>query len=397
MKSLSLKSFRLRNFKAIQDSGVIHFEPLTVLIGNNGSGKSSLIEGLRAFREISEDDLVQVFQRWHGYENIWYKGLTRNLVTSGKRGSQYEQFDNPIGFEVKGHYEHGSYTVKTTVGLGVDKGVFISQEEVTVGRQVAFTRDARGRVQFKGKAPAEFGSVKIETNVPMDPGLSIIGEIPYLDKIVSAWQFLGFDPVAMGEFSAPYRTKPVELTEDGDNIAEYLLEIKNSNQSAFEGIVETLKYILPYAQDLQPRLVSGLEQVIYLEMTEGEFTAPSWVLSTGTLRLVGFLALLRHPEPPPLIVIEEIENGLDPRTLNLIVDEIRNVLEAGKTQIIATTHSPYLLDLLDLSQIVLVERVDGQQPTFVRPADQEYLIEWSKNFSPGQLYTMDLLHRKNNA
>jgi predicted ATPase len=397
MKSVPLKSFRLRNFKAIQDSGVIHFNPLTVLIGNNGSGKSSLIEGLKTFREVSEDDLVEVFQRWHGYENIWYKGQTSNLVSLGKRGSKYEQYDNPIGFDVKGHYEYGSCTVKTTVGLSVDNGAFISHEEVTVGRQVAFSRDARGRVRFKGKAPAEFGSVKIETNVPMDPGLSIIGEIPYLDKIVSDWQFLGLDPIAMSEPGPLYRTKRVELNEDAANIAEYLLEIKNIDQSAYDGIVETLKYILPYAQDLQPRLVSGLEQVIYLEMTEGQFSVPSWMLSTGTLRLVGILALLRHPEPPPLIVIEEIENGLDPRTLSLIVDEIRNALEAGKTQIIATTHSPYFLDLLDLSQIVLVERVDGRQPTFVRPADQEYLIEWSKNFSPGQLYTMDLLHRKTNA
>ncbi len=107
--------------------------------------------------------------------------------------------------------------------------------------------------------------------------------------------------------------------------------------------------------------------------------------------------MLRHPEPPPLIVIEEIENGLDPRSVSLIIDEIRNALEAGKTQIIASTHSPYLLDLLDLSQIVLVERVDGQPPTFIRPADQEYLKEWAKKFSPGQLYTMNALSRKDNA
>src|SRR6185503_6647490 len=105
--------------------------------------------------------------------------------------------------------------------------------------------------------------------------------------------------------------RQVQLNKDGSNIAEYLLEIKNNDQSAFEGIVETLRYILPYAQDLQPTLVSGSE--INLEMKEGEFTVRGWLLSTGTLRFVAILALLRHPKPPPLIVIEEIENGLDPR------------------------------------------------------------------------------------
>ncbi|MEN3331677.1 MAG: hypothetical protein V7641_1042 [Blastocatellia bacterium] len=395
MKSLALETFRLKNFKAIQDSGVVHFTPLTVFIGNNGSGKSSLIEGLETFRGISVDELVEVMGDFRGYEHIRYKGLSRNLVSARKKGSKRQQYDDSISFEVNGHYAKKPYTVKTEVGLNDDKNVFISHEEVTVGKQVQFTRDANGRVKFQGKVPAKFGSVKIEPNVPMDDGLSIIGAIPYLDKIVSDWQFLNLDPGAMGQPAPPYSTRKVQLNKDGSNIAEYLLEIKKNDQLAFEGIIETLRYILPYAQDLQPTLVSGSE--INLEMKEGEFTVPGWLLSTGTLRLVGILALLRHPKPPPLIVIEEIENGLDPRSVSLIVDEIRNVLEAGKTQIIATTHSPYLLDLLDLSHIVLVERADGQPPTFIRPADQESLKEWAKKFSPGQLYTMSVLSHKDNT
>lgn len=396
MKSLPLKSFRLRNFKAVRDSGTVEFTPLTVFVGNNGSGKSSLIEGLITFRGASLDDLVKVMEGWRGYQNIWHKAVSRNLVSIGERGLERQQYDKPITFEAKGRYVHGLYTVKMELGIDGDTHEFIAYEKVKVGKQVEFTRDASGHVRFKGKAPPEFGSVKIEPNIPMEDGLSIIGAISYLDKIVSDWQFLYLDPVAMGEPGPPYRTKQVELNQDGANIAEYLLEIKNSDQSSFEGIVETLKYVLPYVQDLQPTLVSGLEHLIYLEMKEGEFTVPSWLLSTGTLRLIGILAVLRHPKPPPLIVIEEIENGLDPRSLSLIVDEIRIALEAGKTQIIATTHSPYLLDLLDLSQIVLVDRKDGQEPTFSRP-DQESLKEWSKKFSPGQLYTMNVLRRKDNA
>ena len=83
-------------------------------------------------------------------------------------------------------------------------------------------------------------------------------------------------------------------------------------------------------------------------MTEADFTVKGWLLSTGTLRILALLALFRHPEPPPLIIIEEIENGLDPRSVHLIVEEIRRVTESGRSQVILTTHSPYLLDLLDL-------------------------------------------------
>ena len=181
------------------------------------------------------------------------------------------------------------------------------------------------------------------------------------------------------------------LQEDGSNVAEYLLDIRKNDADSFEGIVETLQYVLPYASDLYPLLTSELERAAYLEMREQDFNIPGWLLSTGTLRILCLLALFRHPEPPPLIVIEEIEDGLDPRTIHLIVEEIRYVVESGRSQVIVTTHSPYLLDLLPLSSILLVERIDGE-PTFRRPADDESLQNWSKNFAPGKLYTMGNLN-----
>ena len=94
-----------------------------------------------------------------------------------------------------------------------------------------------------------------------------------------------------------------------------LFAIRSLDQDAFRGIIETLQYVLPYAHDLQPILTSELERAVHLEMHEKDYKIPGWLLSTGTLRILALLALFRHPEPPPLIVIEEIENGLDPRTI----------------------------------------------------------------------------------
>jgi predicted ATPase len=152
-----------------------------------------------------------------------------------------------------------------------------------------------------------------------------------------------------------------------------------------------LRFVVPYARDLQTNLSDAIERRAYLEMTEEEFKVPGWLLSTGTLRVVALLACLRHPTPPLLLIVEEIENGLDPRTMHLVVEEIRAAITAKRTQVILTTHSPYLLDLLDLSHIVVVEREEGQ-PVFRRP-DIEQLAEWSKSFSPGRLYTMGRLTR----
>ena len=182
---------------------------------------------------------------------------------------------------------------------------------------------------------------------------------------------------------------PPILNRDGSNLGQYLQSLLESSVDAFSDLLEALKYILPYARDLHVVMTREIERMVYLEMTEEAFKVPGWLLSTGTLRILAILACLRHPDPPPLLVIEEVENGLDPRTIHLLVEEFRAAIAAKKTQIIVTTHSPYLLDLLDLSHIVVVERVDGE-PVFSRP-DKEQLREWSKSFAPGRLYTMGRL------
>ncbi len=64
----------------------------------------------------------------------------------------------------------------------------------------------------------------------------------------------------------------------------------------------------------------------------------------------------------------------------------------GITQVVLTTHSPYLLDLLKLDQLVLVARDGKGEPRFHRPSDDAKLAEWVKEFAPGRLYTMGSLH-----
>ena len=214
---------------------------------------------------------------------------------------------------------------------------------------------------------------------------------------VRGWQFLSLQPERMGLPVPQQRTGGrVRLARDGSNIADYLLDIQRLDalhkSSAMEGIVRTMAYVLPYARDLQAALTSELERKAYLQLTEGQFKLPGWMLSTGTLRVLALLATLRHPQPPPLVLVEEIENGLDPRSIHLLVEEIRTAVLTGVTQVVLTTHSPYLLDLLKLDQLVLVARDATGQPHFHRPASDAGLAEWAGTFAPGRLYTMGSLH-----
>lgn len=385
MKKLTLNAFRIKNFKAVKDSRAIKFTPLTVFIGNNGSGKSSIIEGMETLQSIVLYGLDDAMMPWKGVEYIAYqKALRRD-----GRGGKILSLRTPIQFYLRGSGREGSYKAWMEISSGAGMNEIFIQREELISEKAECTRDEEGRVVFK----LFNESRKFREKVTLDKGDSILEQIQY--GSIKDWQFVTLIPQFMGSPSPQRRATPnIRLEKDGSNIAEYMFHLRNKDLAAFEGIIETLQYIIPYARDLQPSITSELERNVYLQMTESDFKIPGWLLSTGTLRLVAILALLRHPEPPPLIVIEEIENGLDPRTINLLVEEIRNAVESGRTQIIITTHSPYLLDLLHLSQIVLAERDESNEPIFTRPADREELQEWAKTFTPGKLYTMNQMGRR---
>ncbi|BAZ36724.1 hypothetical protein NIES4101_26440 (plasmid) [Calothrix sp. NIES-4101] len=394
-----IKSFQVKNFKAIRNSKTINFTPLTVFIGNNGSGKSSVIEALSTYQIMVRDGLDEAMNYWRGFEHIRNQAVPHSTRKSGLE-RPYET--NPVEFKIRWKNYYSEIVV--TIDQSGDE-LFIKKENLEISSikpKIVFTRTDTGEFFLKGNQNTDLTEKDKFQGKCLD-GESLMSTFTVRETLkqydiytdILNWQFLNLNPYYMGSPKPRKRTnKNLNLASDGSNLAEYLLDIYKLDNSVFNGIVETLQYILPYARDLQANVTSELERNVYLQLSENNFKLPAWLLSTGTLRILALLAVLRHPKPASLIVIEEIENGLDPRSIHLIVDEIKNLVEAGATKVIITTHSPYLLDLLLLSQIILVERDETGQPVFSRPADQESLQEWSKKFGPGKLYTMNRLSQR---
>jgi len=118
------------------------------------------------------------------------------------------------------------------------------------------------------------------------------------------------------------------------------------------------------------------------------FPIPAWLLSEGMRRIVAIFALLEARPRPPLIAIEEIENGLDPWTLEHVLDELRLAADDG-TQIIVTTHSPFLLDHVETDEVIHVRREAGES-TYERVADLPTVATYKDVMAPGAMYLMKL-------
>ncbi len=370
-----INSFRLENFKAIQNSKTVKLTPLTVLIGNNGSGKSSFVEGLATYRRIVVDGLDDGMERWLGMQHVWNKAARHHLNPQGNH-------ENPIKFAVSARIKRESYRFDMAVNAkpGMN-GIYIQEENVVQQGKNVIHRGANGvvGVMRDGKSISPVNQLKP-------------GETALWDEIihtVERWQFLSLMPDLMGGPSPKKMSIEGDMTlnPDGSNIAQYLLMIRDKDIDVFDGIVNSMRFVLDYAENFEPVETSEVQRTMFVQMIERDFQIPGWMLSTGTIRILALLAVLRNPDPPPLVVIEEIENGLDPRTVHMILDEIREVVRSGRSQVILTTHSPYVLDLLPMQTMVVVQRDNGGDPTFWRPSASKDVEDWAKDFAPGQLYT----------
>jgi predicted ATPase len=105
--------------------------------------------------------------------------------------------------------------------------------------------------------------------------------------------------------------------------------------------------------------VSDLGEV-ELRLKESGVDVPARVLSEGTLRMLGLLALTGAKDAPALVGLEEPENGVHPRRIQLIAELLKTRAHLGQTQYIVTTHSPILADLLPNDSLLVVRREKGR-------------------------------------
>lgn len=395
---MQIKSIAVENFKALRASGTVRLKPLSVIIGNNGSGKSSLLESAETYARILDAGVEGAMQPWQGFEHIWHKaaqtGKARNVALAKQ--------PNPMKLAL--NLQLGKTKAKLSVAVNTaDNGNFLYIQKES--GQLGATRFERNAVE-RSTSQSQGVVHSPDLQASMEAALKSVGRahsvLPFLgafDNVTRSLRralFLRLNPDSIGQLQSVSRSgQRVQLASDGSNVAEYLIDLRERSPTAFEEITYALRYVLPYASDVEPKVLdAGVIRRSYVQLLESKYEIPGWLMSSGSLRVLPLVATLLDPDPPPVVFIEEIENGLDPRTLGLVVDLMRSAAQSGSSQIIATTHSPYLLDMLDLDDVLLCERGD-KGPEFSWPGSRAEMQAWRQSFMPGRLYTMSALQRGN--
>jgi predicted ATPase len=342
--------------------------PLTVIIGANASGKSSLFDLLRLLAFAAENPLPpEIDPRNSAVSALFHAGGPERIdlrltVASGQ--------SEPLLYEVSIHGPVGAPRVARERLMaagppGEDAKAPFVFLDFTGGRGTA--RDPR---EHTLSLPWSTPPNELALRRARQPGLMTLSRF---QKFVAAWRFYpGFDvsPLAAVRRPAHIEENPI-LREDGSNLTAVLNSLVLEHREAWEELETHLRSVIPSFESLGVRPRGGRGMAIGVVRERGvkeELTLAD--LSDGTLRLLCLLALAVSPTLPPLVAIDEPETGLHPRVLPVLAGAFR--LASARSQILITTHSPYFLSQFELADIAVMRKEEGRA-VFVRPATSEAL------------------------
>ncbi len=190
-----------------------------------------------------------------------------------------------------------------------------------------------------------------------------------------------------------------ELSLGGGNLAAVLTNRRARHPESHARLVADFVRITPEFSDilLEPTTDGRIALVLKLAGDRERVTADN--LSQGSLYLLALLALAHDPDPPAVVCIEEIDRGIHPRLLREVRDSLYRLsypAACGETrppvQIIATTHSPYLLDLFrNHPDEVVIAAKEGREATFSRLSDRGDLAEMLEEGTLGDMWFSGVL------
>lgn len=388
-----LKRVKIQGYKSLVDVEV-HLQPLSVLFGPNGVGKSNFLDALQFLSRITTTNNLR-------YAFPLYRGTPLESFSFGPNGIQGLLAQERISFSIEVDIDLSQAVVdevnrqisetggpkiireKNKVDLR-SRMPFISEKYLRYHIEIeTIPKTAILRVADEKLSTLNAQSELVELLVSVDQSTSDSSQSilsmpiyshlsPYvvaLRQELANWFFYYLEPRERMRASTPLK-EVRHIGMMGEELPAFLNTLRALDEAQFKAVENALHMIIPSITGIDIDVNNSGE--IVLRLLEGNTQIPTSVLSEGTLRILGLLALGGAKEPPGLIGFEEPENGIHQRRLRLIASLLKN-LASGDTQVIVTTHSPLLVDLIPHESLYVCRKPQGR--TVIEPFSDWELLE----------------------
>lgn len=376
-----LNSLKLKGYRPFRDLEAA-FGPLVVIVGANGSGKSSLFEFFRFLRDAVHSEIPPEVVSGSVGQNLFHSGSPERFwwsveVDTGK----------PVPIRYQGELvgpisekRVSRELVKTKRPLGEE------EEDPYVFMDI---QEREGVVQ---NVEGELERQEIQLQRPNQLALSSMTNpklrtLYGLRDYIREWRFYNAFDINNRAIRKPTLTEPDPvLHEDASNLSAVLFNLMTEHRSAFEKLERHMRRVVPGFKNLNV-VQQGAKGEVIAQWDEGNVDEALTLadLSDGILRLLCWMTLAIQPDPPPLICIDEPAQGIHPRALPTLAGLFEKASE--RTQLLLATHSSYFLSQFDTDSIAVMRKQDGEA-TYTRASDADTLAGMLQEFGGDELETM---------
>ena len=336
-----LNRIRVRHFRCLKDIAV-ELRPLTVLIGENDTGKSAFLGSVQALFSAKS---ISLLDHWR----LDFDNLVRLEARSGQ--GRYHLAAQPLA--------PGHRAVRPSLAEG----------------QMFADASQRDRMSEEGATRRDY---KLSCGPPGTP-------VPH----VESFNLANSGP-PMRSPGRPDSDEAPKLGAAGDGLPTLVDYLVRQDRARFDRFVDAMCRRVPGLCEINPGHPDAATRRLDLKV-EGGLVIPAEKASAGVRLMLFFVALAFHPDPPDIILLEEPENGVHPKRLADIVSLLREITKGAQgghpAQVILTTHSPYLLDHVDLAQDqVLVFRRNDDGSRTAEPVNADRLKTFLEDFKLGEVW-----------
>jgi predicted ATPase len=352
---MRVESIRLKNFRAFRDVHMREIPGFCVLIGANGTGKTTLFSVFSFLRDAMTTNVTEAFGRLGG---------SRGFQEVRSRNSE-----GPIEIELQIRTGPGNQHTLITYSLQLaeQKGRPIVEREILMyprndgGKPwhvIDFRRGLGEAVTNERDPVTDERDLKREAQTLKSPDILAIKGLAQFDRFPTAvalgslienWHLSDFrldrarleQEVSLGA--------AMHLSREGEDLPRVLEYLHDARPKVFHEILTRLARRIPGITRVESKVTE--EGRVLLRFQDGAFEDPFLArhVSDGTITMLAYLVLLLDPEPYPLLCVEEPEKHLYPNLLSELVEEFRSCATRGG-QVFVSTHSPEFLNAVELDE-----------------------------------------------
>ncbi len=397
---MNIEEIHVNNFKVLRDVHLENLPPLTVFVGRNGTGKTTLFHVFSFLKNCLEKGVRTALQReggMRGFHEVITRGTTQNDVI---------RIELKFRLEIAGVNRLVTYVLE----IGYEKNRPVVLREILRYKRGAygspyhfidFTRGVGVAVNNEEDFKKEDTELKREeqTVSPDTLAISSLGQLERFKaakafrELIANWHISDFHiSDARGK---KMQEEGVHLSHSGENLPSVAYRLKEEHPVIFDGILEKMRKRVPGVSDIEAKV--GDDGTLLIRYSDGAFKDPflDYNVSDGTIKMFAYMVLLNDPTPFKILCVEEPENQLYPELMAALAEEFQEYARRGG-QVFISTHSPDFLNAIPLDSIFMVNKHEGVSKMLRANDDPLVCEQIAAGFKPGTLWTEGLFNGMNN-